>query len=47
MAANLVLENRELGKDELLVDKIADALIKNKIYDKVKGLLPISKTLCL
>jgi hypothetical protein len=35
MAAALLVENRELSKDELLVDKIAEALIKNRIYDKV------------
>lgn len=35
LAANIIVENRELAKDELLVDKIAEALIKNHIYDKV------------
>lgn len=39
MAANIVVENRELAKDELLVDKIAEALIKSKIFDKVSFLM--------
>jgi hypothetical protein len=38
MAASLIFENRELANDELLVDKIAEALIKNRIFDKVSCL---------
>jgi intraflagellar transport protein 172 len=42
MAAALLVENRELSKDELLVDKIAEALIKSRIYDKVRVLYKIN-----
>jgi intraflagellar transport protein 172 len=42
MAANLIIENRELAKDELLVDKIAEALIKSHIFDKVGELYELT-----